>query len=69
MIVDMIRNDLGRIAEIGSVHVPDLFTIEKYPTLFQMTSTVKAKTNASVTRYFLRSSRAHPSRARRRSAP
>jgi para-aminobenzoate synthetase/4-amino-4-deoxychorismate lyase len=52
MIVDMIRNDIGRIAEIGSVHVPDLFTIEKYPTLFQMTSTVKAKTHASVTEIF-----------------
>lgn len=52
MIVDMIRNDLGRIAEVGSVHVPELFTIEKYPTLFQMTSTVKAKTKASVTRIF-----------------
>jgi para-aminobenzoate synthetase/4-amino-4-deoxychorismate lyase len=52
MIVDMIRNDIGRIAEIGSVHVPELFTIEKYPTLFQMTSTVKAKTNASVTEIF-----------------
>jgi para-aminobenzoate synthetase/4-amino-4-deoxychorismate lyase len=52
MIVDMIRNDLGRIAEIGSVHVPELFTIEKYPTLFQMTSTVKAKTKASVTDIF-----------------
>lgn len=52
MIVDMIRNDIGRIAETGSVHVPDLFTIEKYPTLFQMTSTVKAKTGASVTEIF-----------------
>jgi para-aminobenzoate synthetase/4-amino-4-deoxychorismate lyase len=52
MIVDMIRNDLGRIAEIGSVHVPELFTIEKYPTLFQMTSTVQAKTKASVTDIF-----------------
>lgn len=52
MIVDMIRNDMGRIAEIGSVHVPELFTIEKYPTLFQMTSTVKAKTKASVTEIF-----------------
>lgn len=52
MIVDMIRNDLGRTAEVGSVHVPELFTIEKYPTLFQMTSTVKAKTKASVTRIF-----------------
>jgi para-aminobenzoate synthetase / 4-amino-4-deoxychorismate lyase len=48
MIVDMIRNDLGRVAKIGSVQVPDLFTIEKYPTLFQMTSTVQAKTNASM---------------------
>ena len=52
MIVDMIRNDLGRIAEIGSVRVPELFTIEKYPTLFQMTSTVKAKTRASVAEIF-----------------
>jgi para-aminobenzoate synthetase / 4-amino-4-deoxychorismate lyase len=52
MIVDMIRNDIGRIAEIGSVHVPELFTIEKYPTLFQMTSTVKAKTKTSVADIF-----------------
>ncbi len=52
MIVDMIRNDIGRIAEVGSVHVPELFTIEKYPTLFQMTSTVKAKTKASVVDIF-----------------
>lgn len=52
MIVDMIRNDLGRIAQTGSVHVPDLFTIEKYPTLFQMTSTVQAKTDASLTEIF-----------------
>jgi para-aminobenzoate synthetase / 4-amino-4-deoxychorismate lyase len=52
MIVDMIRNDLGRIDQTGSVHVPDLFTIEKYPTLFQMTSTVQAKTEASLTEIF-----------------
>jgi len=52
MIVDMVRNDLGRIAEIGSVHVPELFTLEKYPTLFQMTSTVRAKTKASLTEIF-----------------
>lgn len=52
MIVDMIRNDIGRIAELGSVHVPELFTIEKYPTLFQMTSTVKAKNKTSVTEIF-----------------
>lgn len=47
MIVDMIRNDLGRIARTGSVEVPDLFTIERYPTLLQMTSTVTARTDAS----------------------
>lgn len=52
MIVDMIRNDLGRIAKVGSVHVPELFTVEKYPTLWQMTSTVRAETNASLTEIF-----------------
>jgi len=49
MIVDMIRNDLGRIARVRSVQVPELFTVEKYPTLWQMTSTVQAITNASIT--------------------
>jgi len=52
MIVDMIRNDLGKIAQSGSVQVTNLFEIEKYPTVFQMTSTVKAKTYASVTDIF-----------------
>jgi para-aminobenzoate synthetase/4-amino-4-deoxychorismate lyase len=52
MIVDMIRNDLGRIAEIGSVDVPELFTVEKYSTLLQMTSTVMAKTTSSLTEIF-----------------
>ena len=49
MIVDMIRNDLGRIAKIGSVSVPRLFDTERYATLWQMTSTVTALTNASFT--------------------
>ncbi len=44
MIVDMVRNDLGRIATLGSVAVPKLFTLERYPSLWQMTSTVKAQT-------------------------
>ncbi len=52
MIVDLIRNDIGRVAEIGSVHVPELFAIEKYPTLFQMTSTVQGKTRASLADIF-----------------
>jgi para-aminobenzoate synthetase / 4-amino-4-deoxychorismate lyase len=49
MIVDMIRNDLGKIAKTGSVQVPHLFETRRYSTLWQMTSTVTAKTNASVT--------------------
>lgn len=48
MIVDMIRNDFGRVARPGSVHVPALFTIERYPTLLQMTSTVTAQTGATL---------------------
>ncbi len=49
MIVDMIRNDMGRVAHTGSVSVPHLFTVERYPTILQMTSTVTAATGASVT--------------------
>jgi para-aminobenzoate synthetase/4-amino-4-deoxychorismate lyase len=48
MIVDMVRNDMGRIADVGSVRVEELFKIEKYPTLWQMTSTVTATTGASL---------------------
>lgn len=47
MIVDMIRNDMGRVARTGSVHVPNLFEVERYPTVWQMTSTVKSETSAS----------------------
>ena len=48
MIVDMMRNDLGRVARRGSVRVLSAFDVEKYPTVFQMTSTVAAQTSASL---------------------
>ncbi|MBN1254179.1 MAG: aminodeoxychorismate synthase component I [Deltaproteobacteria bacterium] len=48
MIVDMVRNDMGRIANTGSVHVSRLYEVEKYPTVWQMTSTVKATTEAGL---------------------
>lgn len=43
MIVDLMRNDLARIAAPGSVHVPHLFKVETYPTLHTMVSTVAAR--------------------------
>lgn len=43
MIVDLMRNDLSRICEPGTVRTPRLFTIEPYPTLIQMTSSVEGR--------------------------
>lgn len=43
MIVDLLRNDLGRICEFGSVKTKEMFRIEKYETLYQMTSLVEGK--------------------------
>ncbi len=52
MIVDMIRNDLGKISRTGTVNVSNLFQIEKYKTVFQMTSTVEAETDCSIPQIF-----------------
>lgn len=43
MIVDLLRNDLGRVAQSGGVKVDELFTIEDYPTVWQMVSSISAK--------------------------
>ena len=48
MILDMIRNDLGRIARIGSVQAGPLFELEAYPGVWQMTSSVQAISGAAV---------------------
>lgn len=49
MIVDLLRNDLSRIAQPHSVTVNQLFAVEPYPTLWQMTSTVQATTRPGTT--------------------
>ncbi len=43
MIVDLLRNDLSRMARPGTVKVPEMFAVETYPTVLQMTSTVTAE--------------------------
>ncbi|HEX4346920.1 MAG TPA: aminodeoxychorismate synthase component I [Vicinamibacterales bacterium] len=58
MIVDMVRNDLGKIAEVGTVETPELFSVERYPNVWQMTSLVRARSRASLGEMF---AAVHPS--------
>jgi para-aminobenzoate synthetase/4-amino-4-deoxychorismate lyase len=53
MIVDMVRNDLGRIAKLGSVNADRLFDVERYPSQWQMVSSVTADSDVtSIARLF-----------------
>ena len=52
MIVDMVRNDLGRIARPGTVRVSELFSLERYDSVHQLTSTVEAETGANLEEVF-----------------
>ena len=48
MIVDLMRNDLARVSQTGSVEVPELFAVETYPTLHQLTSRITARLRPGV---------------------
>jgi para-aminobenzoate synthetase / 4-amino-4-deoxychorismate lyase len=49
MIVDLLRNDLGRVARFGTVSVPQLFRVDRYGSVLQMTSTVQAQLREDAT--------------------
>jgi para-aminobenzoate synthetase/4-amino-4-deoxychorismate lyase len=49
MIVDLTRNDVGRIADVGSVRASSLFDVERYPSVWQMVSTVEGRPRAGTT--------------------
>ncbi len=49
MITDLLRNDLGRIAQLGTVQVSQLFEVQRYDTILQMASTIQAQLRTDVT--------------------
>ncbi|WP_445374759.1 aminodeoxychorismate synthase component I [Photorhabdus tasmaniensis] len=53
MIVDLLRNDLSRISEPGTVSVTKLFEAEKYPTVWQLTSTIQSNIKKNTTLYHI----------------
>ena len=52
MITDMVRNDMARLSDTASVNVASLFTVERYPSVWQMTSTVVSKATPTLTEIF-----------------
>ncbi len=52
MITDMVRNDMSKIADTGTVETTDIFSLEKYPTFWALSTTVKCLTDAGLTQIF-----------------
>jgi para-aminobenzoate synthetase component 1 len=48
MIVDLVRNDLGRVCQVDSIHVPELMIVEDHPSVFQLVSTVRGRVEDGV---------------------